>query len=59
MTFDTTWLVVPAFNEEAVVGDTVAAARQYFSNIIVVDDCSSDKTQSTPEMPVRPSAGIR
>ena len=44
MTFDTTWLVVPAFNEEAVVGDTVAAARQYFSNIIVVDDCSSDKT---------------
>lgn len=46
MALDNTWLVIPAFNEETVVGDTVTAARQYFSSIIVVDDCSSDQTST-------------
>lgn len=39
-----TWLVVPAFNEGTVVGETIAAARKHFANIVVVDDCSSDQT---------------
>lgn len=39
-----TWIVMPAFNEEAVVGKTVETTIVYFPNIVVVDDCSSDRT---------------
>lgn len=37
-----TYLVIPLFNEGAVIGDVVAGARQVFSHVVVVDDGSSD-----------------
>ncbi len=40
---DDVWLVVPLFNEEAVIGDVVRDARGTFTNVVVVDDGSSDK----------------
>lgn len=36
------WLVVPLYNEGAVIGDVVRQARQTFPNIVCVDDGSSD-----------------
>ena len=38
------WIVVPAFNEEKVVGSVISRLLDYFTNIVVVDDCSTDKT---------------
>ncbi|MCL2422935.1 MAG: glycosyltransferase family 2 protein [Micrococcales bacterium] len=40
--FDDTWLVVPLFNEAAVIGDVVTQARTTFSKIVCVDDGSTD-----------------
>lgn len=37
-----TWLIVPLFNEAAVVREVVKAARDTFANIVCVDDGSSD-----------------
>lgn len=36
------WLVVPLFNEGAVVGQVIQEARQTFPNIVCIDDGSSD-----------------
>lgn len=36
------WLVIAAYNEATVIGDVVLGANRQFSNIVVVDDCSSD-----------------
>jgi glycosyltransferase involved in cell wall biosynthesis len=38
------WLVIPAFDEAAVIGDVVALARTRCPNVVVVDDCSRDAT---------------
>jgi glycosyltransferase involved in cell wall biosynthesis len=38
------WVVLPAFNEEALVGRTVEQLRLVCSNIVVVDDGSHDRT---------------
>jgi glycosyltransferase involved in cell wall biosynthesis len=38
------WVVVPAFNEGRVIGDTIEGLRAVATNIVVVDDCSSDDT---------------
>jgi glycosyltransferase involved in cell wall biosynthesis len=46
---DDVWLVVPLFNEEAVIGDVVRDARRTFSNIVVIDDGSSDKGADAAE----------
>lgn len=37
-----TWLVVPLYNEGAVVGDVIREARRVFPHIICVDDGSRD-----------------
>lgn len=37
-----TWLVVPLYNEAAVIGDVITQARHTFPNIVCVDDGSSD-----------------
>ena len=37
-------VVVPAYNEEALVGSTVSGIPTFVDNIIVVDDCSKDET---------------
>jgi glycosyltransferase involved in cell wall biosynthesis len=42
MEFTDTWLVVPLFNEEEVIGDVVSGALTVFPNIVCVDDGSSD-----------------
>ncbi|MCM3661101.1 glycosyltransferase family 2 protein [Georgenia satyanarayanai] len=36
------WLVVPLYQEEAVIGDVVAEARETFPGIVCVDDGSAD-----------------
>lgn len=41
---DGIWVVIPAYNEEATVRDVAARARRYCSDVIVVDDGSSDGT---------------
>jgi len=38
------WVVAPAFNEAAVIGETLDALLPCFSNVVVVDDCSRDAT---------------
>lgn len=38
------WIIVPAFNEEQVIGDVVAGLRSAFANVVCVDDGSRDDT---------------
>lgn len=40
------WIVVPAFNEAGRLGETLAAIRASYANIVVVDDGSADATRS-------------
>jgi glycosyltransferase involved in cell wall biosynthesis len=44
-----TWIVIPAFNEEAVITAVVADVCRDFPRIVVVDDCSRDRTASLAE----------
>ena len=37
-------VVIPAFNEESKITDTILELKKYFENLIVVDDGSSDAT---------------
>jgi polyprenyl-phospho-N-acetylgalactosaminyl synthase len=39
-----TWLVVPLFNEEQVIGDVVTGALERFSNVVCIDDGSHDRS---------------
>lgn len=43
---DNVYIIVPAYNEEAVIQSTLAGLQESFSNIIVVNDGSSDDTAS-------------
>ena len=43
---DCVWVVIPAFNEAAVIESVVAAVRRAHRNVVVVDDCSSDDTSA-------------
>ncbi|OBG34415.1 glycosyl transferase [Mycobacterium alsense] len=38
------WIVVPAFNEAAVIGEVIAEVRSVFDNVVCVDDGSTDGT---------------
>ena len=38
------WIVIPAFNEASMVGDVVRRVREWYGNVVVVDDCSRDNT---------------
>lgn len=38
------WIVIPAYNEGEVLRDVVSGVAAFYKNIIVVDDCSTDKT---------------
>jgi len=37
-------VVVPAFNEELLIGDTLRSIPDYVDKVYVIDDCSMDKT---------------
>jgi glycosyltransferase involved in cell wall biosynthesis len=39
-----TAVVIPAYNEEKTIADIVKRARKYCDHVIVIDDCSSDRT---------------
>ncbi|MFC1584833.1 glycosyltransferase family 2 protein [Fibrobacterota bacterium] len=39
-----TCVVVPAYNEEALIGDVLSSIPDYIDNILVIDDHSSDRT---------------
>ncbi|WP_170874448.1 glycosyltransferase family 2 protein [Mycobacterium sp. IS-1264] len=38
------WIVIPAFNEAAVIGEVIADVRSVFDNVVCVDDGSADDT---------------
>jgi glycosyltransferase involved in cell wall biosynthesis len=38
------WVTVPAYNEESTIGRVVSGLRPVCANIVVVDDCSTDRT---------------
>lgn len=38
------WIVIPAYNEALMIGETVGSVRTWLPNVVVVDDGSSDKT---------------
>lgn len=38
------WIAIAAFNEAIAIVDTVTNVLKYFENVVVVDDCSNDKT---------------
>ncbi len=38
------WIVVPAFNEAAVIGEVIAELRSVFDHVVCVDDGSTDGT---------------
>jgi glycosyltransferase involved in cell wall biosynthesis len=42
--------VIPAFNEELVIGSVVLRTRQYVERVIVVDDGSSDRTSEVANL---------
>src|ERR1700757_4573840 len=38
------WIVIPAFNEAAVIGEVIADLRAVFDHVVCVDDGSTDET---------------
>ena len=43
---DGVWIVIAAYNEASVISVVIKNLKQFYSNIIVVDDCSYDDTES-------------
>ncbi|MEO8519430.1 MAG: glycosyltransferase family 2 protein [Dermatophilaceae bacterium] len=41
---DDTWVVIPLYNEEKVIGDVVAGVRTAFPQVVCVDDGSKDRS---------------
>ena len=41
------WIIVPAFNESAVIGEVITQLRAVFRHVVCVDDGSSDDTAAT------------
>lgn len=39
---ETAWIVIPLYNEEAVIGDVVGELLEHFANVVCVDDGSRD-----------------
>jgi glycosyltransferase involved in cell wall biosynthesis len=44
------FIVIPAFNEERAIGDLVAELRRRYDHVVVVNDCSTDKTGQIAEL---------
>jgi len=43
------WLVIPLYNEAAVIGEVVTGARKRFPNVVCVDDGSADASAAAAE----------
>ena len=39
-----TWVVIPLYNEESVISDVIAQVRRAFTQVVCVDDGSSDRS---------------
>lgn len=46
-------MVVPAYNEERLIQTTIASIPDYIDKVIVVDDCSQDKTVQMVESAIK------
>ena len=44
MHYPDAWIVIPAFNEAAVIGEVIADVRSVFDHVVCVDDGSTDAT---------------
>lgn len=44
-----TWIVIPLYNEQTVIGGVIAELRERFSRIVCVDDGSSDDSAAVAE----------
>ena len=40
------WIIIPAFNEAAVISDVIEGVLRYSRYVVVIDDCSDDGTAS-------------
>jgi glycosyltransferase involved in cell wall biosynthesis len=49
------WIVIPAYNEAAIIGDVIADVRSVFGNVVCVDDGSRD---GTAEVALRAGAHV-
>ena len=38
------WIVIPAYNEAANISGVISQLKEITANIVVIDDCSADKT---------------
>ncbi len=38
------WIIIPAYNEGAVIGNVISQVGEMFPNILVIDDASTDQT---------------
>lgn len=47
-------VVVPAYNEEVLIGQTIAGMPDYIDHVIVVDDCSPDGTYAAAQAAAGP-----
>lgn len=43
------WVIIPAFNEKEVIGQTVSGVKKYYENVLVIDDGSADGTGDEAE----------
>ena len=41
---DDTWVIIPLYNEERVIGDVIAEVRKAFAQVVCVDDGSTDRS---------------
>src|SRR6516225_11543216 len=44
MHYPDVWIVIPAFNEAAIIGEVIADVRSVFDHVVCVDDGSTDGT---------------
>ncbi|MEK7103766.1 MAG: glycosyltransferase family 2 protein, partial [Patescibacteria group bacterium] len=42
--YTSVWVVIPAYNEQRSVREAVQHVQRYIPNVVVVDDCSKDRT---------------